>query len=457
MRNSPASSGAFGPSTPNSSTAHHMNNKKHMKEGHPSRKVGLRNLVVGFVLGLIAFGVGSLIQYTEQQMRKASAEYDRAVDAMMPYRQSKDCDCPENKNTAATKKKEKKVTHVVPSSLRDDKIQDFDPNAPVAIVTKIQGINTFASLKQSLCLLTYAYNQRVKYDVVVFSATEVSEEQLDEARAIIAPAKLIFVVDNPGIQVMVDELPDDRKQHLLDRCNVTDSSQLEWTTRCEEKSSSGTTVMPIAYNWQAEFRSLHVWKHPALAKYRYMIWTDTDSFCTKVWKEDPIATMRRNDLVILFSQFPAGRANGLEWIPKINKAFGKNICEISMRNGTLHAFEGRCNRARFLRQIYGFFHVTDLDFYRSDKVIAWQKIMIGDSKFSRLYDDQVAVTIPAAILAGNRSWHMRYFGVNLSIAHNFRMDGRKDEKIGSFKNFWKQHGKTRFPEAYGKCEIVSNG
>lgn len=414
-----------------------------------SRKASaMRNLEVGFVLGLIAFGLGSLIQYNHQQMRAVSAKYyDRTANAMgkVPHPQPANqgaYDHPNDANKVATENK---------------KVEDFDPNAPVVIVTKIQGESTVGALNQSLCLLTQAYNYRVKYDVVVFSATEISERLMNALRAAVAPANLVFVVDNPGIQVMVDELSDERKQHLLDRCNVTESSQLQWTTRCQEITSSSSTFMNIAYNWQAEFRALHIWKHPALAKYRYMIWIDSDGFCTKVWKQDPIATMRRNDLVILFDAFPAGRANGLEWIPKINEAFGKNICEISMRNGTLVAIEGYCTHAKFLRQIYGFFHVTDLDFYRSDPVYNWQKIMIGDSKFSRFYDDQIAVTMPAAVLAGNRSWYMSYFGLNLSISHNFRMDGNKDEKIGHFIPFWQRYGKARFPEAYGKCAIISSG
>lgn len=419
-------------------------------------KSPIRMFLVGFILGVIVFVVLSLARYTEQQLRASSADYDRAVNAMMPFRrgesskqQQAKCDC--------TTDHHPDKTQTTKSISNDNGIQDFDPTAPVVIATKIQSGHTLGSLNQSLCLLTFAYNHRVNYDVVVFSATHISDEDLQPIRDTISPARLIFVVDNPGIQAMVDPLPPDRKRHLLDRCNVTDSSQLNWTTRCVEISSSGTTVMPLAYNWQAEFRSLHIWTNPALASYRYMMWMDTDAFCTQTWKQDPIAVMRRNNLVVFFDHFPMGRANGEEWIPKINQAFGKNICEISMRNGTLHAFTGKCTWARNLRQIYGFFHITDLDFYRSEPVMNWQRIMIGNSTFSRKYDDQIAVTLPAAILAGNRSWHMSYFGVKLRVVHNFQMDGDKHEKVGSFKNFWSHKAKHTFPEAYGSCKIVSGG
>ncbi len=425
--------------------------------GRYFNRKSLRQVVLGFVIGVVCFGLGSLIRYTEHQLRAASADHDHSFGVMSPFHHDKSkCDCNQDgRKHVALQQTNQSIT--IATSGNDDEFREFDPNAPVVIATKIHGENTFSALKQSLCLLTKAYNYRVNYDVVVFSATEVNESLVDMAREIIAPAKFTLVLDNPGLQTMVDALSEDHKQNLLERCNATHSSQLLWQTRCVETASAGTSEMPIAYNWQAEFRSLHIWKHPAIAKYRYMLWMDTDGFCTKVWQQDPIATMRRNDLVILFDHFPGGRANGVEWIAKTKEAFGKQICEISMRNGTLRAFEGYCKRAKFLRQIYGFFHITNLDFYRSDPVMKWQKIMIGDSKFSRLYDDQIAVTMPAAVLAGNRSWHMKYFGLNLGVAHNFLMDGDKREKIGAFKNFWKEKGKETFPEAYGQCRIVSAG
>lgn len=266
-------------------------------------------------------------------------------------------------------------------------IDDFDSQARAVIATKIQGPQTVGQLNQSLCLLTAAYNHKVNYDIVVFTATPIQDYHLESLKSTVSPANLTVVIDNPGLQHMVDELPEDRKQELLQRCNAKTSSDLQWWTRCEETTSSHTSVMPIQYNWQAEFRSLHIWNHPAITKYKYMLWLDSDGMCSKKWDIDPIATMRRNDLVLLFDHFPAGRANGEEFVQRTKEAFGKAICEISMSNGTLIATSGFCKSARFLRQIYGFFHVTDLDFYRSEPVMNWQRIMIGDSKFSRRFDE----------------------------------------------------------------------
>lgn len=62
--------------------------------------------------------------------------------------------------------------------------------------------------------------------------------------------------------------------------------------------------MPLAYTWQCEFRSKWIWRHPGLANYKYMMWMDSDTMCSKPWKQDPIATMVRNDLVLMYDNYP---------------------------------------------------------------------------------------------------------------------------------------------------------
>eukprot|EP00934_Nitzschia_sp_Nitz4_P002833 Nitzschia sp. Nitz4//scaffold125_size66327//39968//41549//NITZ4_006133-RA/size66327-augustus-gene-0.8-mRNA-1//-1//CDS//3329534619//2823//frame0 len=332
---------------------------------------------------------------------------------------------------------------------------EFDPSTNAVIVTKIQGSNTVKQLNQSLCLLTAAYNCKVNYDIVVFTATAISEQEEEGLKTLAAPANLTVVVDNPGLHAMVDALPEDRKQALLARCDANKTADLQWTTKCTETTSSHTTYMPIQYNWQAEFRSLHIWNHPAIAKYRYMLWMDSDGMCSLKWKRDPVALVKQNNLALLFDHFPVGRANGEEFVHKTREAFGYPICEIVMRNGTLQARTGKCKHAKHLRQIYGFFHVTDLSFYRSDPVMKWLRILIGDAKFSRQFDDQVAVTIPAAALASNRSWHMPHFGLRMGVVHNNRLDGRADQKLGQFQLYWKKQGKELFPEGDAQCNVIN--
>ena len=165
-----------------------------------------------------------------------------------------------------------------------EKIKDFEAGViPAVIATKIQGNSTIVQLEQALCLLKYAYNDRPQHDIIVFAATPITDAETSRLKAAAAPAKLEVHMDNPGLEKMIEDLRPDQLTHLIERCNVTDASQLTWKTKCAETLSWGrTTYTPIQYAWQAEFRSLHLWHHPAISKYRYMMWFDSDAFCTKV-------------------------------------------------------------------------------------------------------------------------------------------------------------------------------
>ena len=164
------------------------------------------------------------------------------------------------------------------------KIKDFESGAvPAVIATKIQGNSTIVQLEQALCLLKYAYNDRPQHDIIVFAATPITDAETARLKAAAAPAKLEVHMDNPGLEKMIADLRPHQLAHLIERCNVTDASQLTWKTKCAETLSWGrTTYTPIQYAWQAEFRSLHLWHHQAIAKYKYMMWFDSDAFCTKV-------------------------------------------------------------------------------------------------------------------------------------------------------------------------------
>jgi hypothetical protein len=338
----------------------------------------------------------------------------------------------------------------------DRTVKDFDDSLPGVIVTKIQGPPHLRALKQMLCLLTKAYNDKVHHDIIVFSSEPINATSLQELLHIVAPAKLLFEVDNPGLQQMVDALPPDQKSSLLERCGgVGSSSALTWYAKCTEVRSYLTLTERLAYNWQAEFRALHLWTHPRLEPYRYMMWMDSDAFCTRAWDQDPIATMARYDLALLFDHFPQGAARGSEFPALTRTVFNRTICGISMENGTLVARDGSCYRKKksMIRQVHGFFHVSDLDFFRSDKVMEWNRAMIGDNKFSRLFDDQIGITIPAALLAGNRSRDMRSLGLRLRVFHNYVIDGEMKDWRGYFVPWWKRNANTSFPEASGKCLV----
>ena len=80
-------------------------------------------------------------------------------------------------------------------------------------------------------------------------------------------------------------------------------------------------------------------------------------------------------------------------------------------------------------------HITDLDFYRSPKVMNWFTTLIGDMKFSRRYDDQIGVTVPAAVWAGNRTSDITIAlnNYSLDIFHNGKLDGKDSKRVGGGK------------------------
>jgi hypothetical protein len=342
------------------------------------------------------------------------------------------------------------------SHVGTNNIVEFERQDGVVIVTKIHGPHQLNLLEQSLCLLHYAYNNRVNYDIVVFYSEPMDENNLVNLREKVAPAKLTFVVDNDGLQNEINKLSPIRRENFLSRCNVTSPEELTWWSVCRENKGGGR----INYNWQAEFRSWHIWRHPALASYQYMLWLDTDSFCTKVWDHDPIAIAMQNNLAIFFGNFPQGKGRGDELQDRIRRAFNDTLCWAGLSDGHLYAKKGSQGKpcpSTVVPLVHGFFHITNLDFYRSDPVNHWSETLIGDCFLCRRFDDQMAVTVAPAMLAPDRAWDMYSHGVRLNIAHNFAMDGKNNNRTGGFKVYWKKNAETRFPEAWGKCEITAGG
>jgi hypothetical protein len=209
--------------------------------------------------------------------------------------------------------------------------------------------------------------------------------------------------------------------------------------------------MPLAYSWQSEFRAKHIWKHSALTKYKYMMWYDSDAMATRVWEQDPITVMIRNDLAILFDHFPQGKTKGQEVQDKIRQACNDTLCGLRLQDGHFVKGSRNCNS---VPQVHGFFHITNLDFYRSPENLRWFDIMIGDTKFSRRWDDQLAVTVPAAMRAPTRSWEMGANGIKLDVWHNGYMDGKRKWKGGGYVKWWKAEANASFPEGFGSCKSL---
>lgn len=325
----------------------------------------------------------------------------------------------------------------------------FAKQVGVVIVTKIHGPHQLDVLQQALCLLHFAYNRRPKYDIVVFTTIPVLPESIAPIQTMIHPIKITFVMDNRGLQEEIAALSPLRYQTFLKACQVDTPQNLTWWSQCPGR---------IAYNWQAEFRAWHLWKHPALESYQWMMWIDADAFCTKEWTIDPIQVMIENDLVILFDNWPKGHHVGKDVERKIWDAFGVYICTLRLSQG--HFFSklrnATCRGAR-VGDIHGFLHITNLEFYRSDIVQEWAQIWIGNGFLQRRYDDQSAVTIPAAILAPERAWDMRRNKIRLDVFHNFDLDGKRGDRVGGFKKFWKKNARSRFPEAVDACTITATG
>jgi hypothetical protein len=336
-------------------------------------------------------------------------------------------------------------------------VVEFERQEGVVIATKIHGSRSMQQLKQQLCLFYQAYNYRVMYPHIVFTTLPLSLEEIADLQQQVHPANLTVVVDNPGLPAMLQNMTMQQQQVLFEQCGQRSIEKFTWMTKCKEDNARKTD--PLSYTWQAEFRALHLWSRPELAEYRYMLWLDSDAFCGKRWERDPVAYMIQEQMAIFFAHFPMGRSFGSDWPKRIQAAFGYSPCRIKLYEGHLHAqnTSSDCQKPEF-PQVHGFFHITDLNFYRSPQVMNWFRIMVGDTKFSRRYDDQIGVTVPAAILAPNRSFEMGYRGFDMYVYHNGRLDGKHWATSKNFATgYWIQNATTNFPEAVDKCVVNNHG
>jgi tellurite resistance protein len=329
-------------------------------------------------------------------------------------------------------------------------IKDFERQKGVVIAVKIHGPPHVKQLKQSLCLLNAAYNNRPHYDHIIFTTLPLSDDDVIQLKEIVHPAFLSVETDKQSLNDQIDAMTQSQKEALYKMCNKTLGEPLHWASRCSEG-------MPLAYSWQSEFRSKHIWRHQALEKYKYMMWYDSDAMATRVWHHDPVSLMVRNDLAILFANFPQGSTSGSDLRERIVEAYNDTLCSLKLKGGRLLAKGGHCLKPN-IPQVHGFFHVTNLDFYRSPENLRWADIMIGDTKFSRRWDDQLAVTVPAAMRAPERSWEMEANGVKLDVWHNGMLDGKTNWKGGGYQKWWQKESAESFPEAVETCKsLITNG
>merc|ERR1712086_1240876 len=296
-----------------------------------------------------------------------------------------------------------------PSTLNNS---SFRRHERVVVVTKVHGHNPAEGmLKQCLCLFTAAYNFRAQYDIVVF-ATDLTY---------FTNATL---PDPMSVKDELLALPEQDRALFLKQCNTTIDAidkmgpTPAWFIGCSH-------IGRINYGWQAEFRSKQIWQHPALAKYRYMLWLDTDAFSMSEWPQDPVDYFIQNDLVLLFDHFPQGDATGPEVQDRLHQAFGTGLCTVKIKqNGRMQVRTAKNCRSS-MPLVHGMLHMTDLDFYRSPLVKNFTEIWIGNTKYARKFDDQGAVSAPAYFLAPDRTADMRRSGIELGVFHNFKADGQE--------------------------------
>jgi hypothetical protein len=245
-------------------------------------------------------------------------------------------------------------------------------------------------------------------------------------------------------------------------------------------------------------------------KYKYMMWIDSDAYCTVPWKNDPIQFMIENDGVIMFDNIlhetipeHLGYKN---IVPKTYDYYDNQIvCNMTLnkekgcierqlykqkpilrtnlkkkkkkkkkkKNGSNNKQElivppvcpkNDNNDFRNIEVIHGFFHITNLDFYRKH-LSKFVKLMNynqnqnnnGCNFMCRSPCDQLAVTLPAVYYAPHKTYDMISNGFHLNIFHNFMIDGKistnsklygggdTDTKI--FPNFWNNYAKYNLTSA----------
>ena len=155
-----------------------------------------------------------------------------------------------------------------------DSATSFKRYDGVVIVTKVLNQKDINKVAIMLCFLQHSYNDKRKYDIVVFTTEPWEEEVIAKLQADLAPTKLTVAVEGPPLMEQVGAMTPEEKAFLYKRCNVTLGLDISWRNYCTEEGSNKMTS--LGYSWQAEFRSYHIWNHEAIRDYIYMMWFDSE-------------------------------------------------------------------------------------------------------------------------------------------------------------------------------------
>jgi len=325
-------------------------------------------------------------------------------------------------------------------------LPNFQRYEGVVIVTKVLTGEDAEKVGRMLCFLQHAYNDRTQYDIVVFTTMPWDEQKISNLQKVVAPTKLTVAVEGPPLEEQIAAMTPEEKEFLYKRCNVAAGKNITWFNYCTEEGSNN--ISNLGYAWQAEFRSYHIWNHDAIKGYKYMMWFDSDALVGRSWDKDPMQLMVEKDLVILFATFPYGILRHPLVKEKMENTYKKSICKIySTKEKTLYPHFCDEKHSLKMTQIGGYHHITNLEVYRKPIHQKFLKDFVGDYRFSRLYDDQIAVTIPAIMeqdmsppgiprVVGELG---SFADMDLRIAHHGRYGGKRGEYApscpdGMFKN-----------------------
>lgn len=161
-----------------------------------------------------------------------------------------------------------------PTSTTVNSATSFKRYDGVVIVTKVLNQKDANKVAIMLCFLQHSYNDKRKYDIVVFTTEPWEEEAIAKLQADLAPTKLTVAIEGPPLMEQVGAMTSEEKAFLYKRCNVTLGLDISWRNYCTEEGSNKMTN--LGYSWQAEFRSYHIWNHEAIMDYKYMMWFDSE-------------------------------------------------------------------------------------------------------------------------------------------------------------------------------------
>ena len=78
--------------------------------------------------------------------------------------------------------------------------------------------------------------------------------------------------------------------------------------------------------------------------------------------------------------------------------------------------------------------------------------MVGDYRFSRKWDDQLGVTVPAAFEAPERVWDLRKHNMTWMIRHDGEYDGKDAFKVKDTNIWWIQEDRGNWTAGRLLCD-----